>query len=793
MRWGPRDHASRRQLAALAALVAAVTAAGYPANGWAQPASSAERRVVFMVDRSGSMPVATNRPVSSFQAAMTNARTRAATIIDAFAGRSDVAVSFWSFGNKDRHAIIDGARGLSPTEARTRLDAVFSDDSTIYTHGHTFTDYSIFQVVKAELGLPADFGPDDDVPDDASLFQVCVVTDGTQNVGRFDNRPYAAWVARHEKRNLIRRDGCDIDLYAPLPPEVCTGGLDEDGDGAIDCQDTDCTTDPMCVEIPPDEAIYDVVFGLPTTAFSFNPLSPLQQRTIDLEVPRLVRLVPRGLGARLDPGERADGNLVCRGDTTSSPSPSPAQALAVQATVGWPSSIGVGATGEWALAAPARAVVDAPTSIPGRTAPRIVRETLRLTVSPPTRAVVPKADIPDGAYPVRFVMTKLCAELRRAYPNSHFVLPEDSDAGLQRLGDIVAARVPVFTFVLGSKDGAQPNAPLPELSANVLHQYDRTQRTLVLTPPEGAAARVHWSVTVRRDGEPEAEASQLVGFEAATGRGPLVTVPAGAALNLVVPAEKQVWWECALGGCLAADSGSYALDACARVQLVNPPPGPHRVDVICPECDPTRVGLGDATLCVTVPASLDRRPLWWLWWLLIAITAIIAAWVGLRWWTRPRFPRGLAVGTELLREGHEKGIEGRLAALNRRPAYAHLLDGGRVILSREHHRPADGAASELNVVGLRPLPKGTEQVLLWCAAVGADGEHGPARYELEVTGATRSLTPRHDTPDHTTTDNVVRIRHSLLRDRPTDLVLHELTADGQRRRETRFPLAFLHN
>lgn len=38
---------------------------------------------------------------------------------------------------------------------------------------------------------------------------------------------------------------------APPPPaEVCTGGLDEDGDGAIDCADTNCSADPACAPPP---------------------------------------------------------------------------------------------------------------------------------------------------------------------------------------------------------------------------------------------------------------------------------------------------------------------------------------------------------------------------------------------------------------------------------------------------------------------------------------------------------------------------------------------------------------
>lgn len=40
----------------------------------------------------------------------------------------------------------------------------------------------------------------------------------------------------------------------PSGPELCTGGVDEDCDGAIDCADPDCATVPACEEPEPGEA-----------------------------------------------------------------------------------------------------------------------------------------------------------------------------------------------------------------------------------------------------------------------------------------------------------------------------------------------------------------------------------------------------------------------------------------------------------------------------------------------------------------------------------------------------------
>ena len=57
----------------------------------------------------------------------------------------------------------------------------------------------------------------------------------------------------------------DKDVYAyvlggemPVPDEDCTDGIDNDGDGLIDCDDSDdCGDDPACTEPPLDPEICD--------------------------------------------------------------------------------------------------------------------------------------------------------------------------------------------------------------------------------------------------------------------------------------------------------------------------------------------------------------------------------------------------------------------------------------------------------------------------------------------------------------------------------------------------------
>lgn len=40
--------------------------------------------------------------------------------------------------------------------------------------------------------------------------------------------------------------GDDIDTDTPSFEAICDDGFDDDGDGATDCEDEDCATDPAC-------------------------------------------------------------------------------------------------------------------------------------------------------------------------------------------------------------------------------------------------------------------------------------------------------------------------------------------------------------------------------------------------------------------------------------------------------------------------------------------------------------------------------------------------------------------
>ena len=55
-----------------------------------------------------------------------------------------------------------------------------------------------------------------------------------------------------DKKGKKDKDDKDCKKTPPKPVvEICTDGLDNDGDGLIDCADSDCASDPICILPPP--------------------------------------------------------------------------------------------------------------------------------------------------------------------------------------------------------------------------------------------------------------------------------------------------------------------------------------------------------------------------------------------------------------------------------------------------------------------------------------------------------------------------------------------------------------
>ena len=63
-----------------------------------------------------------------------------------------------------------------------------------------------------------------------------------------------AWGTPHPGNGLPGPGALILELTGTGPVENCSNGVDDDGDGLSDCEDTDCATDPACVPaVPGDE------------------------------------------------------------------------------------------------------------------------------------------------------------------------------------------------------------------------------------------------------------------------------------------------------------------------------------------------------------------------------------------------------------------------------------------------------------------------------------------------------------------------------------------------------------
>ena len=78
-------------------------------------------------------------------------------------------------------------------------------------------------------------------------------------------------------------DGCNTvsQFDVNVSMEDCTNGIDDDGDGSVDCLDSDCSSDASCIDTDGD-GIYDIVDididndGIPNVIESFSQTSSTQ-------------------------------------------------------------------------------------------------------------------------------------------------------------------------------------------------------------------------------------------------------------------------------------------------------------------------------------------------------------------------------------------------------------------------------------------------------------------------------------------------------------------------------------
>ena len=610
--------------AALYALVALSFVA--PQTAVAQP--EAERRIVFMVDQSGSMVWDVNDDGTprqwTFSEEIQNSRNRAEAILTELQGYNDTAVSFWIFGRQDGLAPFDvQAVDLSPTEALERLDEFFAPDPGRYRQDRTYIAYSIFELVRQLLDLGEDFGPEDDIPADASLFYLFVFTDGGENhEPGWNNQPYVDWLLRQQRRLQLQYDTWT--LYA-------TG---EDRDAQIE----------RFTPEPADHITYTLNFGVPTAAYSLNPNDPPSDRTVSLEVPRVIRAIPSvgGGGPTLEQIQLL-GLYVCETEEQDPPAPTDRTELLVQAAVDW-GTFASGATSEWQINAPERLVDEIP--VQGSAVPRreLQRDILRLRVEGAARAVIPTFQLPDGEYPIRYIADSLCQELRRTYPNSTFVFPAEPSGSLSRTGNFVVSQRPNYELTLTTPDSTTPEASLNPLVADRWHQYSSSERTLRLITPEGVEATVDFSVRAYDGDRPLDDASDLVTLRADGESAGLVTVASGEDIVVRTPADEQTWFRSAFGNGFGRDPGEYTISVCARARIVSAPDPSYTVTYACPDCDGGQgeVELGEdgpVGICATMNVDVERKPLSWWWIAFLSILTLIILWIAYRLGDAAAVPR----------------------------------------------------------------------------------------------------------------------------------------------------------
>lgn len=623
----------------------------------------------------------------------------------------DTDVSFYVFGNRDNLRPLSGdTLDMDPGRARARLGELFDTRPATFDQDYTYIAYSIFQLVKRELGLPQSFGPKDDIPEDAKLLNVFVFTDGDEDFdSHFDNSPYSEWLRRNERRLQIRWQ-----IWRLFPR-------------------TDAERAARDAQFAPpaaDRVEYSVHFGVPSVAYSFSTQEPPADRTVDLEVPRLVRLVPSLTGG--EALAATAGGAACTAATLGPVQAAPATRLLVQSGIEWPSH--AAATPEWAISAPAREVVEtiSPMGLPQR---QFARGVLRLLIERPTRAVIEPIGA-AGSYAVRLNQKELCDELQRAYPNSTFVFPSTGRDAIPPLGYVQVDNMPTFTFVLATREAVRPNDSLPALVADRFRRYRQASRTFRVTAPKQLQGAIEATVLVRRGGA-TLQSPQIVSLTGARRSGGSISVPFGDWFTLALPAEPQSAWKRILHLGFDEQPGDYELTLRIRPRIASAPPPPWKIRFQCENCDPARVRTDGQELAISMPFRIGAIPMSWLEILGIALLIIFIAWALVQWWTRPQFERGFVIGTieggyADLRDAHGSGLRGKLALFWRRPVYVELMPGGKTVVYRDPFidrtppPPGNTAAvrRERNIVGVRP---DDDRILMWCVAA----THGAT---LEVKG-----------------------------------------------------------
>ncbi len=696
-------------------LTLATLASAFPAR------AAVDRKIVFLIDRSKSMYSTFNGDRTprrqTFEAETAAARATAERICQEVEQYGDTAVSLWVFGDRNRlHPLGNDTISMTVPAARARLPELFTTDHNAYDQNWTYIAHSIFELVKRELDLPPSFSPKDNIPADAKLVNVFVFTDGDEDFDpaeHFDNSPYDEWLRNNERTLQIRWQKWKL-----FPRN----------DAELKAR-TDQYAPPAA-----DRVVYSVHFGVPATAFSFSALEPPATRTVDLEVPRLIRIIPALSGDSLQGGAVA-ALPQCAATSFGAVQGSAGGRMLVQSGIEWPR--GTAATTEWAIEAPPRPLATGVNPATGLPQAQLGRGVLRLLIGGATRGVIdPTA--PEGAYPVRLNREELCDELRRSYPNSSFVFAADEKQQIPPVGYIRVDRIPTYTLLLTVQEATRPNGELDALIADRFLRYRRPTRTYRLTAPPGVQGEVEATVLARQQGKPLASSADIVRLQSIKSSGGDITVPFGEQFTLAVPAEPQKLWA-VFGLGFRRPKGDYELTLRLRPTIAKAPDPQYRTRIVCENCDPARIHADAQEAILTIPFRILPPPVSWLVILLIAALVISVIRVVWRWHSRREFPRGMVVGKienyADLRSAHGGGLRGKYRLYKRKPAYLALIDNGnaKTIFFDEPYLDGGGAGEKAkNLIGIRP---DSDRMLLWCVSTKSSNTLELFGRTLEKTGS----------------------------------------------------------
>ncbi len=143
----------------------------------------------------------------------------------------------------------DGGYGTALSPALTDYGGILGGRDPLQADVNRFVVVDVTQAIRSDVSqgrLVAAFRIGHN-PADAAL------TSGSNNYQIGDSNALAegfgSAFAPPNGEGLVR---LTIQLQAPVPPESCANGLDDDGDGAVDCADSDCTLHPACLGAIPD-------------------------------------------------------------------------------------------------------------------------------------------------------------------------------------------------------------------------------------------------------------------------------------------------------------------------------------------------------------------------------------------------------------------------------------------------------------------------------------------------------------------------------------------------------------